>query len=139
LVAIPKSPDRADARRNLIAKQLADQIFLAFVAGCQNDQIGGKLFFAPPLHSITNERCAGLEYCYPHLAFDDQIRTADVEIITAAASQIFELPTRTIFSEIKFEAFALEPIEQVLVQILCLLREQDVTSFCDCERDGSRD
>jgi hypothetical protein len=75
----------------------------------------------------------------PDFAFDDQIRAADVEIITAATSKIFELPTRPIFSEIESKAFALEPIEQVLIQILRLLRKQDVTSFCDCEWDGSRD
>ena len=76
--------------------------------------------------------------CKEDLALYDQIGAADIEIITAAAGKIFELTASAIFAEIELEAFALEPIEQILVQLLCLLREQDVTSLCDRKRHGSR-
>jgi hypothetical protein len=51
------------------------------------------------------------------LAFDDQIRTADIEVVTASAGKVLELPSGTVFAEIELEAAALESIEQFLVHI----------------------
>src|SRR4051812_8177017 len=41
LLVVAKAPDRADAGRDVLAKQLADQMLRALVAGRQHDQIGG--------------------------------------------------------------------------------------------------
>ena len=114
-------------------------MLLPFVACRQNDQIGRNRLAAPHPRSVSDKCFDVRELCQGDLAFYDQIGAADIEIITAASGKILELPARTIFSEIEPEAFALEPIEQILVQLLCLLREQDVTSLCDRKRDGSRD
>src|ERR1700730_8933484 len=53
---IAESPDRANACANIIAKQFANQIFLAFVAGRQHDQIGGKRFTGAHPRSLCDER-----------------------------------------------------------------------------------
>src|SRR3984957_9005351 len=42
LLFITESPDRANSKGNVITKQFANQIFLAFVARRQNNEIGGK-------------------------------------------------------------------------------------------------
>src|SRR5207237_6923891 len=39
LLAVAESPDRADARRDLIAEELAHQLLLALPAGGEDDQI----------------------------------------------------------------------------------------------------
>ena len=52
----------------------------------------------------------------PDLAFDDQIGTADIEIVAAAAGEVLELPARSVLTEIELEAHPLESIEQVLVE-----------------------
>src|SRR5205807_225765 len=56
-----------------------------------------------------------------YLACDDQIGTADIEVVAAAAGEVLELPARSAFPEIKLEAHALERIEKVLVHFLRLL------------------
>src|SRR6516162_259256 len=114
-------------------------MLLAFVACRQNDEIGRDRLAALHPRSVSDKCFDVRELCQGDLAFCDQIGAAYIKIITAAAGKIFELPARAIFSEIEPEAFALEPIEQILVQLLCLLCEQDMTSFCNRKRDGSRD
>src|SRR4051812_14153037 len=46
LLVIAKSPDRAKAGRNIIAEQFANQVFLAFEAGRQHDEIRRERFAA---------------------------------------------------------------------------------------------
>src|SRR5262249_5151671 len=70
---------------------------------------------------------------------DDEIRATDIEVITTAASKIFELPACFVLAEIELEAFALKLVEQVFVQISCLLRKQNVTSLRHRKRDRCRD
>src|SRR3954449_8527535 len=41
LLVIAKTPDRADARGNIITEQSADLMFQPFVAGRQHDEVGG--------------------------------------------------------------------------------------------------
>src|ERR1700730_14739538 len=74
-----------------------------------------------------------------YLSFDDQIGTADIEVIAPAAREILELPARSVFAEIELEAYPPEPIEQVLVPILPLLGEQATVLPCQLQRDGRRD
>src|SRR5439155_19790624 len=136
---IAESPDRANARGNVIAKQFANQIFLAFVAGRQHYQIGGKRFTSAHPRSLCDEGCDIGKLHQPYLTFNDQIGTADIEVVAATTGEILELPARSIFTEIKFEPHPLEPIEQVLVQILRLFGEEDVAFPCQRERDGHRD
>ena len=57
----------------------------------------------------------------PDLAVGDQVRAADVEVVTAAALEILELPARTFGSEVKLESGARKAIEKVPVESLGLL------------------
>src|SRR6185295_3473189 len=75
----------------------------------------------------------------PDLAFDDQIGTADIEVIAAAAGEVLELPAGSVVAEIKLEPHALQSIEQGPVHVPRLFGEEDVALSCQWERDGGRD
>ena len=122
-LVLAKSPDRADAVGDLVAEQFAHQMFLALVAGRQHDQIGGKRLAAGHPCAFRNEFFDIGKLPERDIA-DDQIGTADVEIIAAAAGEIFELPAGAVFAEIELEADALQPIEQRLVEFLRLFGQE---------------
>ena len=117
LLSVAESPDRAEAAGNIIAKQFADQMLLSLVACRQHDQIRGKRFAGTHQRSCRHEGGDIGELRQSDLAFDDQIRTADIEVVAAAAGEVLELPAGSVFAEIELEAAALEPIEQFLVHI----------------------
>jgi hypothetical protein len=131
LLFITESPDRANADGDILAKQFANQIFLAFVAGRQNDQIGGKHFAGAHSRSLYDEGVNVGELHQPDFALNDQIRAADIEVVAAATGEVLELPARSLLTEIKFEAHPLESIEQVLVEIPRFFGEEDVAFLCE--------
>ena len=55
LLVIAETPDRAKAGRNIIAEQFANQMFLAFEAGRQDDQICGECFAAAHPRSLRDK------------------------------------------------------------------------------------
>jgi hypothetical protein len=71
LLFITESPDRANVDGNVIAKQFANQIFLAFVARCQNDQIGGEYFAGAHSRSLYDEGGDVGELHQPDFALND--------------------------------------------------------------------
>ena len=71
--------------------------------------------------SATNVSMIG-ELLQRDIALDDQVGAADVEIIAAAAGEIFELPAGIVLAEIELEADALQAVEQFLVERLGFLR-----------------
>src|SRR5262249_52721806 len=111
--SIAESPNRADAGGNIIPEQFADQMLLPLVACRQHDQVGGKHLAATHERACRHEGGDIGELRQSDLAFDDQIRTADIEVV-AAAGEVLELPPGSVFAEIELEAAALEPIEQFL-------------------------
>src|SRR6266852_9561697 len=117
-LALAESPDRADAIDDLVAEQFAHQFFLALVAGRQHDQIGGKRFAALHPRALGDKTLDIGKLLQGDLAADDEIRAADVEIIAAAAGEIFELPAGVAVAEIELEADAREAVEQLLIQSL---------------------
>src|SRR5262249_49028349 len=127
LVIITEPPDRADARRHIVAEQFANEMLLALVSRRQNDEVcRQRLPIAHP-RSLRDELGNVEKLCHSDLATDDQVGTADIEVIAAAAGEVLELPTRPVVPEIEFEASALERIEQVLVQISGLFGQENVT------------
>jgi hypothetical protein len=72
LLFITEPPDRANADGNIIAKQFANQMFLAFVARRQNDQIGGKDFAGAHSRSLNDEGGDVGELHQPDFALNDQ-------------------------------------------------------------------
>src|SRR5258708_36459932 len=110
-----ESPDRADAIDDLVAEQFAHQFFLSLVAGRQHDQIGGQRLAALHPRALGDKTLDIGKLPERDLAADDEIRAAHVEIIAAAAGQIFELPAGGAVAEIEFEADALQSTEQFLV------------------------
>src|SRR6516225_9166492 len=104
-------------------------MLLALIASRQYDQICSKRLSAAHPHAICDELGDIGKLQQSNLARNDEIRAADVEVITAATGQIFELPTGFVLAEIKPEAFALKPIEQVFVQFSCLPGKPDMTSL----------
>src|SRR5712691_1231557 len=116
LLGLAKPPDRADASDDLLAEQFPNQFFLAFVSGREHDQIGGKRFAALHPRAVGDKTLDIGKLLQGDLAFDDQIGAADIEIIAAAASEIFELPAGVAVAEIELEARAREAIEQFPVQ-----------------------
>src|SRR2546428_8636565 len=55
LLAVAESPDRADARRDFLAEELAHQRFLAFPAGGEDDQIRTQGLAAAQPRAFGNE------------------------------------------------------------------------------------
>src|SRR5262249_42589452 len=73
------------------------------------------------------------------LAFDDQIGTTDIEVVTASAGEVLELPAAAVFAEIELESAALEPIEQFLVHIPRGFSQCDVAFPYQWKRHRRRD
>src|SRR4029434_2364230 len=84
---IAESPDGANAGGNIVAKQLANQIFLASVAGRQHDQIGGKRSAGAHPCSLSNEPGDIGKLHQSYLTFNDQIETADIKVIATHAGE----------------------------------------------------
>src|SRR5207302_6757951 len=110
-----------------------------FVAGCQHDEIRGKRIAAAHLRPFCDKPGDIGKLHQSYLACDDQIGTADIEVVAAAAGEVLELPARSAFPEIKLEAHALERIEKVLVHFLRLLSQQPVALPRQGKRYGSID
>src|SRR5215475_544582 len=123
---IAKSPDGADAGGNTVAKQLANQILLPFVAGRQHDQVGGEHIAGAHPRSLCDELDDIGKLHQSYLTFNDQIGTADIEIVAAATCEVLELPARSVFPEIKLEPHALKSIEEFPVKILRSFGQEDV-------------
>ena len=109
---------------------------LALVACRQNDQFG--VFAA----TVLEDRAIGVEVFDVAIlhqfdaAIDDQFRTADVEVIAAAAVAVFQRPTRAILAEIKAETGFLQAIQQGTVNLAHLVGDFLVGQFQ--ERQGDR-
>src|SRR6516165_2157089 len=114
-------------------------MLLPLVAGREYDQISSKRLSAAHLHAAWDELGDIGKLQQSDRARDDEIRAADVEVIAAATGQIFELPAGFVLAKIEPEAFTLEAIEQVPVQISCLLGKPDMTSLRHRQRDRCRD
>src|SRR3984893_9846552 len=107
LLAVAESPDRADALDHFVAEQLANQMFLRHIAGRQHDQVGGQRLAALHPRAGGDKAFDTGKLSQPDLAARDQIGAADVEIIAAAAGEIFELPAGAAFAVIELEPSAL--------------------------------
>src|SRR5215510_11833260 len=90
-------------------------MLLPLIAGRQHDQVDGERCAAAHERGRGQEGGDVRELRQSDLAFDDQIRAADIEVVAAAAGEILELPARSVLAEIELEAAALEPVEQFLV------------------------
>src|SRR3954469_20231081 len=123
LEAVAKAPDRADPVDDAVAEQFPHQIFLRLVTGREHDQIGGNS------RAVLHPGALGDEALHlgklPELdrALDDEVGAADVEIIAAPTGEIFELPAGAGLAEIELEADAPQAVEQLLVELLRLLRQ----------------
>src|SRR6266481_964547 len=106
LLGLAKPPDRPDAIDDLVTEQFPNQFFLAFVSGRQHDQIGGKRLAALHPRAVGDKTFDIGKLLQGDLAFDDQIGAADIEIIAAAAGEIFELPAGVAVAEVELEASA---------------------------------
>ena len=139
LLAVAKTPDGADALDDRVAEQFAHQLFLALVAGRQHDQIGGDGLAVLHPRALGDKAVDIGKLLQRDLALDDQIRAADVEIIAAAAGEIFELPAGVVFAEIELEADARQALEQILVELLRFLAGQRVAFPRHLQRHRGRD
>ena len=73
------------------------------------------------------------------LALHDQVGAADIEIIAAAACEIFELPAGIALAEVELESDAREPLQQFLVELFCLLGHHGVAFARQRQRHRGRD
>ena len=105
-------------------------MFQPFVAGRQHDQVGGEGIAGAHRRSLRDEPGDIGKLHQPDLAFDDQIGTADIEVIAAAAGEVLELPAGSVVTEIELEPHALQSIEQWPVHIPRLFGEEDVALPC---------
>ena len=85
------------------------------------------------------EGCDVVELAQRDLAVGDEIGAADIEIIAAAARQIFELPAGVALAVIQLESDPGKPVEQRLVEILRLLGQEDMTFPRQRHRHRRRD
>ena len=106
------------------AEQQPHQFLLALVAGRQHDQIGGDGLAVLHPGAVGDKAFDIGELLQLDIALDDQVGAADVEIIAAAAGEVFELPAGIVLAEIELEAGARQPLQQLLVELLRFLRGQ---------------
>ena len=109
-------------------------MFLRLVAGREHDQIRGHCYAVLHAHAARDEAIDIGELPELDRAAGNEIGTADVEIITAAAGQIFELPASAVIAEIELEPDALQTVKQRLIQFFRLLGQHDVAA----PRQGQR-
>src|ERR1700681_3862764 len=88
---LAEAPDRADALGDLVAEQFAHQMLLALVAGRQHDQVGGNRLATAHSRAFGNKAVDVGKLREANLARNDKVGAADIEIIAAAAGEIFEL------------------------------------------------
>src|SRR5207249_425482 len=100
----------------------------AFPPGGEDDKIG-----------VLQQRVELGELREPDLAFGDEIGAADVEVVAAAASEVHELPAGSVLAETEPEALALEPLEELPVEVLRVLGGEDVRLSQKGERDRGGD
>ena len=103
---------------DVCAEQLSHQLFLALVAGGEHDQVGGDDLAVLHPRAVGGEAVDIGKLLQRDIALDDQVGAADIEIIAAAAGEVFELPAGVVFAEIELEAGALQAFEQFLVERL---------------------
>ena len=99
---------------------LRTRMLLRLVAGRQHDQVGGERLAALHPHAVGDEGFDIGKLDQPDRAAGDQIGAADVEIIAAAAGEVFELPAGAAVAEIELEADRVSPSSSSL------------SSFFDC-------
>ncbi len=138
-LSIAESPNRPEAAGTIVAEQFADQMLLPLVACRQHDQVGGERFPATHARSCRHEGGDIGELRQSDLAFDDQIGTTDIEVVTAAAGEVLELPAAAVFAEIELEAAALEPIQQFFVHVPRGFGQCDVAFPYQWKRHRRRD
>ena len=137
-MALAESPDRADAPDDFVAEQFAHQFFLGLVAGRQHDQVGWYRFAAVHLGAGGGEGFDIGKLPERNLAFHDQVGATDIEVIAAAARQIFELPAGIALAEVELESDAREPFEQFLVELFRLLGHHGVALARQRQRHRGR-
>src|SRR3954467_853010 len=81
LLAFAEAPDRADALRRFVAEQPAHQFLLALVTRGEHAELRARQH----IFQIVELREADL-------AFGDELRAADVEVVAAAPGEVHELP-----------------------------------------------
>src|SRR5258708_24588956 len=114
-------------------------MLLALVARRQYDQVGGQRFAGVHERAFAHEARDIRELHHSDLAFDDQIRAADVEVVAAATGEVFELPAGSVFAEIELEAATVEPIQQVFVDLSRGFGQCDLAFSYQLQRHGYRD
>src|SRR6266702_6889444 len=139
LDAVAKAPGRADTVGDAVAEQLSHQIFLRLVAGGEHDEIGGDG------RAVLHPRAFGDEafdvgvLLQLDRALDDEIGTADIKVIAAATGEVFELPAGAGLAEIELEADVAQAVEQLLVELLRLLRQHHMRLLRKRRRHRGRD
>src|SRR5204862_3777110 len=99
-----KAPDPAEALGDDVTEQLLHQLFLRPIAGRKHDQIGRKNLAALHPDAFGRERLDIGKLFERDLALDEEVGAADVEIITATAGEVLELPAGIVLAEIELEA-----------------------------------
>ena len=132
-------PDLAHTVRHILAKQPGDQFLLRAVAGGQDDQIGGDL--APVLHACA---CGGETLDLEELLqrdgpVHDHVRGADIEVISATACEVFELPACPVLAKIMLEAACGQAIQERAVDLAGLAGEVLVRLTDQRDRRGLGD
>ena len=101
----PRSGRRASATSS--PNSLRTSSSCALVAGRQHDQVGGERLAVLHPRAVGDEPSMSANCRSPISPLDDQVGAADVEIIAAAAGEIFELPAGVVLAEVELEADAL--------------------------------
>src|SRR5215210_1162307 len=99
-------------------------MLLPFVAGGEHDEVRCKRLAVLQPRALSDELRDVGKLPQRDLALHDEIGAADVEVITAAARQVFELPAGSVLPEIEPESDAGQLIEQLLIQFLRVLGEE---------------
>ena len=123
-----EAPDRPDAAGDVGAEQRTDDVILSLVSGRQHHQVGLQRRAVGQLQSIADELPDVIRLDQPDRSVRDQLGTADIEIIAAAAGAEFQRPAGAVFAELQPEAGLLQPLTTAARPVS---RTSLVISLCD--------
>src|SRR6185369_13125678 len=103
-------------RGDLGAEELLDEVLLAFPPRGEHHEVG-----------VSQQLGELVELRQADPAVGDEVGAADVEVVAAAAREVHELPACAVLAVAEPETLPLEALEQVLVEMLRVLRSKLMT------------
>ena len=136
LALLVKAPDVFDAVRQRISKDLPRLRAHVLVPGREDDLVRVQLRPVPEAHGVRQDLVDLLALLDLDLAVDDELRRAHVDVIPAAALEVFHKQARAVRALVEFKPGLLQPSEQFRVVLVLRRSDGDVDALEDRVRNA---